>query len=431
MNRKIFLEPPRAKKASRKEPSTEKKSSGKEIKNFHDAVQVTHLRRADEFMVLQHVIRRFKLRHEVDFKRLVEFREGIDRQLRSTLSEGMKDESIRHTHAQLLFCCMRLLDSQENLRRLEVGGMNWALPALAKDLEEVLVNDFMLNIDCFDVDELAKTVYEFGPSIADINRRLNYTRYYSLLGLTSYISGKKLYKQYMDAKFRRHHLRRYIEPSLVNQEAIWLFSTESDLDDDFSVLTQTTCSKPIRSSNNVQIFGGSQHSIMIDGHRLENRLVLSVPTNETPDRIDDALREFRAALKEEYVLNFGAYANVSTDDFDKSIFMTQFTHAPCFINDWDQIQRHIVGLWSWDVACLGETPIELACEQVMNDMYEVKKLHQHGLPIYDGGTLHGYYESTAKFIGTCSQKTPLKATKLDQFVTRSSIRLGTAIDAAI
>ncbi len=413
MNRKALLKLPSADNPSK---------SG--IRDMRNTVQIDHLRRIDDLIVLQHAIRRFRLHHEVDFRKLLELRKELSETLREELPKNLGEVFSDDLYAQSLWCCMRFLDSRANLQKLEQNGLEWVLPALTDDLKDIFSAHTFMHIDCLDVTALAKILVKFGPDITDISRRSNYTRFYSLLGLTSYVPGHKFYTHYINAKLGHHRIKPHMEGPLVNEEALWMFSIESDCDDDFSPLIQTSCGTPLRTSKNIQIYGGHQHSISINNILLKNRLVLSVPTNETPDRIDDALREFRAALMQEFINNCGGYFNVSTDDYNNSIFMTQYTHEVCLIKDWDQVQRRIVGLWSWDIACLEGKTVPFANEHVTNELERLKTKFRHGLPLYSTDTVFGYYEATAKEIGPRPPKKASEPTNIDRFVTRSNVILG-------
>jgi hypothetical protein len=411
--------------------SREKNSSKRVKLDVRNTIQIGHFRRVDELIVLQHVIRRFKLHHEADFCKLLELRKELGDILRTVFPKNSQSIFFEDLYVQSLWCCMSFLDSRKNLQEIEQNGVKWVLPVLREDLKNIFSTSNLMHVDCLDLTSLAKILTKFGADIADINRRLNYTRFFSLLGLTSYVSGCQLYTHYINAKFDRHKNKHDIIDSMIDNEALWMFSPESINDDDFSVLLKTPSGAPLRTSKNIQIFGGKQHSISINNIQLKNRLVFSVPTNETPDRIDDALREFRAALMQEYINNCDGYFNVSTDDHSNSIFMTQFVHEACLIKDWDQVQKSITGLWSWDISNQKDNSVIFACMQVAKKIKENKTRLQHDLPIYLPGTIQSHYVLVNKLIGPRISNKPLKPTKIDRFITRSENILGAIDDLTV
>jgi hypothetical protein len=212
----------------------------------------------------------------------------------------------------------------------------------------------------------------------------------------------------------------------IYEETLWMYSASQGPDDDLFSLLNSRDYHPWHSSRNIKIFGDSQHTIEINGHLLENHLILCVPTNETPDNIDAALEEFRLALLQKFRENIGGHYAISESEFDESIFMNQLVHNPCLIKDWDQIQKFMIGLWTWDRHWFNKETISNACENILDQIETIKEeIGATGIYPYSNITVKRFYEDSAKEIRAHSPKEPLSSAKIDQFVTRTqSVILG-------
>jgi len=412
--RKTIIKPPRTGNQSQRAKQ-----------NLLDATHIDLLRKADEIITLQHVIRRFRNHHNADSNKLLALRTELHEHLSEGIPENSKTQDYNKLYADLLWYYMGFLDSRENRRRLKEDGIEWALAKTEREVEEIVGGNFFVPVtmDMLDVAGLASILLKFNEDIEDIYERLNYTHLYSLLGLTSYISGEHFYERYINAKCDNHRIRWSGEIDGLSGDAKWLYTIDAVGESKFSPMVHTNCSAPLARSTNIQIFGGSQHTVSINNIPLQNRLVLSVPTNETPDRIDDAIREFREALMQEYVNNCGGYFNISAPEMDTSIFMSMFNHEPCLIRDWDQLQRHIVGLWVWDIANAG-SKLEETCPNITEKIEILKSDLNHPFLVYTESTVHGYYEKTAKDIGPRTLKAQSQQTDIDRYLTRSAEIIG-------
>lgn len=408
-----------------KRPDIQKPSKNSQTA-FRKAIDADHLKRADEILVHQHVIRRFRLHHRDDFNKLSQLRCALDQILEDDASlEGF----LYYPQTKLLSCCMNFFESRENWEAFENGKHQFIFEKLRIELNEIFPlhflapyqeNQTMLN--------LMEVLNRFSHDVTDIINRLNYFRYYSLFGMSSFIDGESLYEHYIKAKFGKYKRISLSAEAKPRKEALWMFTETSTHKPEFSAITETSCFRPKYTSKNINFFGGSQHSILVNDHPIEDRLILAIPTKEIPDRIDEALREFRRAWIQEYSRNIASIDDEQISSFDESIFMTLFSHTPCLLKDWDQLQRQIVGLWAWDTACLEKKSVPVACEQIENALEEIHAEFGEEKPYSFKSVKEDSYEKTAKEIGPRPPKKQLNPTRIDSFVTYPDTILGAIQD---
>lgn len=385
-----------------------------------NAMGAEYLKRADQILVQQHVVRRFKLQQKDSFNTLLALRRELDDILTERSPPDPEGIFTFYPQTRLLCCCMNLLQDRKTLELLNDGKRRPLQKKLRAEIDESLQrptrSDTYFNDD--DINDLLNVLLKFRPDITDIIQRCDYFKFYSAFSMSSLLQGEKFYSHYLNAKRGRHKTRVYLRDSPLSSydDALWMLTEESRKDKDFSAFVETTCFESRVTSTNVQTFGGSQHAVSVNGVRLKDRLILSVPTAETPDRIDEALREFRRILIQEFVQNCGGYYNVSSPPFDDSIFMTQFTHEPCLLKGWDQLQRQIVGLWAWDIIYSEGKTVTAACTYIAAAMAKNKKETMHGIPIYLHNTIKSYYEMTSKEIAPRPPKKLIEPTLIDTYL---------------
>lgn len=400
-----------------------------------DPKQLSELRlhQLDELLVQQHVVRRFRLNHEQEFNALRSLRRDLDDCL-FELCPDIPDQRLLawQLRTSQTAQCINHFDTKANLRLVATGEKDAAYQNFLEDLDaggssfefspsitRVLVEDEDACSALFEI------LRKHAKPVLDIAERLNFFDYYTPFAMTSYVAGAKMYKNYLRAKVGIDKLRFPFDgPSASFTEMNWLFTPEAATDDELSSLALTYCYRPTRPSRNIRIFGGDQNVFTVDGQTIENCLILCVPTDQIPDRIDESLRYFRDALTQELSDHFFIAAQPDASSFQASRFMTQFSRTSLLLNDWDQVQRNMVGLWVWDKVNLeGAKTIDIHA-QVQEEIEVLMQGFEHGLTPYTESTIKSYSEATSAMIGASKLKGKRSLRKLDRFVTGGEIMLG-------
>lgn len=185
-----------------------------------------------------------------------------------------------------------------------------------------------------------------------------------------------------------------------------------------------------RPTSNVRIFGHDQHRISINGVELKNHLILTVPTDRTPTHIDAAVRDFREALMQAFIDTRGCYANVSSPEFDNSLFMRTFDERVFLVSETRQYQSRLYGLWMWDLVNPSENGGGLTVPKALDKMIpeaeeQLKKFKLDETP-YDFSSYKNHYDLAVKQIMPKQNKrSPIpQARDLDRYLTSGMAILG-------
>lgn len=403
--------------------------------------QVSELRlhQLDELFVQQYVVRRFRLNHAEEFDALQLLRKELENCLLN-LSPDMPDHLLLSWQLRIsqLAQCINHFDIKANLRLVATGEKDTAYKNFLDDLDaggssfefhplisRVLAED----------DDACSALFEIlckhAKSVLDIVERLNFFDYYTPFAMTSYVEGASMYVNYLKAKVGIDQLRPPFDNlRTASPEIDWLFTSGSATDDEISSLALTYCYRPTRPSKNVRIFGGNQNVFKVDGETIENCLILCVPTNQIPDRIDESLRYFRDALVAELSNQFLIANQKDAPSFQASRFMSQFSRTSLLLKDWDHVQKNMIGLWVWDKVSLEGTPTtdkhnqRSVYGQVHEAMLSFKHDFEHDLDIYAESTIKTYSEDTSAIIGSRNSRNKTTPRELDRFVTGGEIMLG-------
>lgn len=391
------------------------------------AEQLAQLQRADELITHQHVIRRFRTRHKKEFDLLC----GLRAELNAILKDGAKADPKEkrptlYPRMRLLAEATSFLGRRKNLQLFSKAKHDGAELALRQVLEDVFFQEshgWMISDSA--VDKLLSTLSHWAPQIIEMHNQLNYLDYFSPFGLTCFVPGEKLYACYIDAMYGKLKLQSYVSqsPESISDESLMLhLDFDEKSDEGLAALLHGVPYRPWYISRNIQIFGGSDHKVRVDDETLENRLILSVPTDEAPDRIDDTLQAFRRALLQEYEKASGSYYNITTLDFDSSNFMNQRGYVPCMIKEWKQFRCAIVGLWTWDICLEKEMDPDQASAYVRNKVSKAKKPKSSSLKNYKDISIKTYYNNAAKEIRESPHMKKKKwagSSKIDVHITRA------------
>lgn len=340
------------------------------------ADQLGLFQRADELITHQHVIRRFKTQHQKDFELLCKMRSELNVAIEDRPEP--KANAARYPKTRLVAEAANFLGKRKNLLLYSQGWHTEAASRLREDLAEVLSHESEdATISREEVQKILDILSRYAPLIIDVHERLNYLDYYSPFGLTCYVSGEDLYRYYTKAMSAKLAITSYAstKPETISPDFRWLYLEFDDrTNKDISALLDGVPYKPWYTSRNVEIFGGSQHEVHVDQRPLKNRLILSVPTDEIPDRIDDTLQAFREAFMQEYINNSRSQKLITTYEFDHSYFMNQKGSSPCFVKgDWRHFRRSVAGLWTWDFCWSESTELDPASAYIQRSLAEMNK----------------------------------------------------------
>ncbi|RKE26163.1 hypothetical protein B0G76_7773 [Paraburkholderia sp. BL23I1N1] len=223
--------------------------------------------------------------------------------------------------------------------------------------------------------------------------------------------------------------KAYPWAKVVGRENYWLFTEEAELDEEMCSIVCEHAFVPKRPPSNVGIFGHNQHRIVANGVELKNHLVLAVPTDRTPTQIDAAWRDFRAILREAFIDTVGCYANVSSPEFDNSLFMRNFDERTFLLSETNQYQSRLYGLWMWDLTHPDENgdrlTISKALDKLMPEAEELLKRFVPGGQPYDSSSHKNQYDDAVGQIAPKPRKNAhLKARDLDHYLTLGGAILG-------
>lgn len=332
------------------------------------------LKRIDAIVVQQHVIRRFKSRHRSDYDHLIGMRRELDEFLATKGLEISPNQGLEVSRPRMLSCIMNFCESESNVELLQNGSLALIHEHIRAHVsafaDRILRNPLLGDLD---LPHLSDILIRYSAGLAEMHRRLNYFSYYNPYGLTSEVSGEKLYTHYIRAKTGcTSHSGSETDcasEDMHHEMALWLYTDEAAQDMDLSALVETRCYLPSNQTD-VKIFAGWQNEILIDKVEADNHLVLVVPITEFPVRIDSVMEEFREALLYNLIRRSrydGDNAD-KADSFYESAFANTLAHHPCLVRSFAGIQMIFLGLWAWDLVELGEERAANASEAVLNRM---------------------------------------------------------------
>lgn len=391
------------------------------------------LHQLDELFVQQYVVRRFRLNHAEEFNALQSLRKELEDYLR-VFSPDMPGHELLSSQLRIsqLAQCLNHFDVKANLRLFATGERDVAYQNFLDDLADggssfefhpLIARS--LGEDEAACSDLFEILRKHAKAVLGIVERLNFFDYYTPFAMASFVEGASIYVNYLKAKVGIDQPRPPFDlEKIPSPEMAWLFTSASATDDEISSLALTYCYRPTTPSKNVRIFGGNQHVFQVDGEAIDHCLILCVPTDQIPDRIDEALRYFRDALDQELSNHFLISNQENAPSFHASRFMTQFSRTPLLLSDWDQVQKNIVGLWTWDkVTLTGAKPIDVY-GQVCDEIDALMQSFEHDHSPYKESTIKTYGEATSATIGSINLKGKRSLRKLDRFVTGGEIMLG-------
>ncbi|QEY75039.1 hypothetical protein [Pseudomonas denitrificans (nom. rej.)] len=384
-----------------------------------------------QLLAHQYCVRRFFLHFPSAFYALRNIRMRVEAVLGETqlnneyrLFVGRKSTAIAR--------CMRALDSRQ-FRALAVAGKRREFRELLEreiePFEDQIHSPILPFLSDDDLERLCEILADGCKEVNKIHDELNFLDFYDPFAMSSFVSGKLLLTHYLSAKHGIHSVRPWAE--WLQPENRWRHTREAELDDAMASIAHELAFVIRRPASNVHVYGGDQR-IAVDGVELKNHLILAVPIDKTPTNIDSALRHFRDALRQAFVDTHGCYANVSSPEFDNSLFMQNFNERTFLVNQTRQYRSRLSGLWMWDLV----NPVAHGCGLAVSDALEsiakeaeaqLKQLAlTHKEPLYDDSSYKNQYDLAVRQITPKLMKTtdPRQPRELDQYLTSGMAVLG-------
>lgn len=384
-------------------------------------IHMNDMKKIDEIIVQQYCIRRLRLESPTEFTELMSFRKELDDILKDA-GFTIPTKPIKASRVSALMGCLRFVELKKNRKLLCQGEREIKSQALLDELVDNSSIDVAKHLLSGEVvDRLLSALLKWEPFVTEFENKYNYLKYYSLFGVTNYAPGDVIFKRFFEAYHGLDDV--YFDAQMFRKEALWLHSKKSYCDEHLAPLVSTGANEVIHFSSNIQILGGGQHKIVVEGSELKNHLVLAIPTNQTPDNIDESLRKLRIALMNEFVEQ-GGYYRFSSQAFTGSRFMSDFAYKPCVVGQWNRVKNKIVGLWAWDLS--RDNTVTDTVRIVRERMGEVAKDAGMKATGYSEKSIQAYYESAVGQIGTGRRMGDnfVKIRDIDRQVTKSEIVLG-------
>ncbi|MBD8599502.1 hypothetical protein [Pseudomonas sp. CFBP 8772] len=396
------------------------KSRGNRTKD-ESVIHMNDMKKIDEIIVQQYCIRRLKLESPDEFEKLAAFRGELDETLKQA-GFTISTNPIQLDRVLALMGCLRFVELKKNRKLVKQGEPELARAALIDELADdspiEITKNFLTNEI---LDKLLSSMREWEPLLTEFEKKYNYLKYYSLYGITNHVPGEVIYKRFFESYHELDEV--YYDATMFKKEALWLHSKTSYRDEQLAHLVRTSANEVAHFSSNIKIFGGGQHQIKIEEVELKDHLILAIPTDQTPKNIDDALYKLRTALLSAFIEQ-GGYHRFSSDEFDNSKFMSDYTYKPCVVGQWNRVKNKIVGLWAWDTS-RSKTVAETV-NFVREEMGNFAKTVGIKTASYSEKSIQLYYESAVGQIGTGRRTSDgfCKMRDIDRQVTKSETILG-------
>lgn len=385
------------------------------------AIHMNDMKKIDEIIVQQYCIRRLKLESPAEFTELMSFRKELDDILKDA-GFTISTKPIQVSRVLALMGCLHFVELKKNRKLLCHGELEIKSQALLDELVDISSVDVAKHLLSGEIiNKLLSVLLRWEPFVTKFENKYNYLKYYSLFGMTNHAPGDVIFKRFFEAYHGLDDV--YFDAKMFRREALWLHSKKSYCDEHLAPLVSTGANEVTHFSSNIQILGGGQHKIVIEGSELKNHLVLAIPTNQVPDNIDEALRKLRIALMNEFVEQ-GGYYRFSSPAFTGSRFMSDFAYKPCVVGQWNRVKNKIVGLWAWDLS--RDNTVADTVRIVRERMGEVANDAGIKATGYSEKSIQSYYESAVGQIGTGRRMSDnvAKIRDIDRQVTKSEIILG-------
>lgn len=389
-------------------------------------VDFLQIQKFDQLLAHQYCVRRFSHHYPKAFCVLKTIRSQIEAVLTNAGLSNKEDFFVAR-RVTVTSECMQAIDSRQAKSLAEVGDRRKFREFLEKEIEpdpRKLKPTRLGLLSDSDVERIVEILIRGCAAIRRIGKYFNFLDYYDPFALTDIVSGQTLMTHYLSTIHDLHSLKPVAE--ILGRDHRWLHTKEVELDEEMAgIIFENSFMTKIAPSN-VRIFGHDKHSIHINDKELENHLILAVPTDKTPTQIDAALRDFRSVLMQAFIDKRGCYANVSSPEFDNSLFMRNFDDQVFLVRETKQYRSRLHGLWMWDLVTPSKNSTGLTVNKAMD------KIEEHLRKIAPSETSYGYdanrnyYDQAVKQISPRSKnrQAAAKARDLDRYLTSGTAILG-------
>lgn len=364
-------------------------------------IEFQQVQKFGQVLAHQYCVRRFALHYPAAFLELRNIRTQIEAVLSNTQLTTDKPSFYVGQRITVTACCMRLLDMRKAQAFAEDGKKSAIRRLLERELTPApgrYAPTILRLLTSADRNALSEIICDGCAIVSRLKREFNFFDYFDPFAMSSLVSAKTMLTHYLSAKCGHFSVLPWA--ARLSNDNHWLYTKEAERDVD---MTGIVCQNAFHTTlnSNVRIFGHNQHNVSINGKKLENHLVLAVPTNMTPTRIDAMWREFRLALKEALIDNCGCYANVSTPEFDNSLFMRNYDERIFLVSETKQYRSKLYGLWMWDLVNpidRSGLSISKAMDQLIPEAEALLSRFAPGETPYDSSTYKNYYDLAVKQI---------------------------------
>ncbi|MDR6739148.1 hypothetical protein J2X56_001134 [Herbaspirillum sp. 1173] len=387
--------------------------------NYSSAISANQLRIADLVFVLQYAIRRLKLEQSGYFAELMKFRQSINSVLDS-IPDHRFPELATKSRPRVLSELMNFLtddDIPELTYPLTPEKEEFFIARLLRVCDRGFLSHGAAE-EFFSMPKLRALLGIFASTqeVRAMIVQLNYCEYYTPYALSTHIAGETLYTSYIKAKVQAAHEQgEDAQLATAILDSAWLRKPDHPI----SALLQTVCYEPLGGYNNIDIVGGSRNTVLVDGKKLTDRLLLSVPIATSPRHIDRMLAHFRTVLREEAAMEHGGDHGISSPEFDSSVFMNHLAHTSCLIGAWDQVLGHTLGLWAWDKIHDDGQPAKRVFQDIANELETWRDRLGESVPTLNERTIEEYYERTAREISPTEHRQSIGPANIDMFLIGS------------
>jgi hypothetical protein len=388
------------------------------------------IQKFDQLLAHQYCVRRFSLHYPDAFRALRTIRSEIEALLAETPLNN-ENRMLISRRITATARCMRALGLRQ-ARALIAAGKKAEFRQLLEHEIETDRDKFLSPILCYlsdaQLDRLSDILCDGCAVVDRIQVELNFLDYYDPFALSDLVSGKSMLTHYLAAKSGVYSVRPCAKR--LDRDNYWLYTQEAELDEEMTGVACEHAFLAKRPTSNVRIFGHDQHSISINGDELKNHLILAVPTDRSPTHIDAVLRDFREALMQSFIDTRGCYANVSSPEFNNSLFMRTFDERVFLVSETRQYRSRLYGLWMWDLVNPSESGGGLTVPKALEKMIleaeeQLKKLAPDEMR-YDDSSHKNHYDLAVKQIMPKQTKrsTVPQARDLDRYLTSGMAILG-------
>ncbi len=323
--------------------------------------------RTDRFLIQQCVARRFQRAFPEEHRVLCDARQAVEMQFPVAGGPLSPPHSASRT-ADLLTAAFWLLETRHGRRAIDDADTGAAihemraLPVVAGAASAETLQQF--------VKTLLLAMRPFTRMAEDLMDRVNYFDYFSLLSMTTRVSGEVLHNSYdsvVDSAIW------FVERLAgVESEYQWLHGVRDLADPNLVLSARFAKYEPRVHLEGIGIFDDHRNEVTIQGRPVTGSIYLRVDLSEAPASIDAALAYFRASLMDALLDKYASVADIpGYQQFLTTDFATARHDTNTIVKGKNQVPGTILGLWAWDLTRLGGRTREAACTWIAHTIFGV------------------------------------------------------------